>query len=131
MELIKLMKTQNSSPQKVGLDVLIAPQKIIKTSQFLTTSLCLLALQIASHAEIKILINHNPNDSATISFKFKQVPSPSKTDAATHAKFTIIDGERDENGGDLTKLNDGKLPTEEDQPLENFFFNAGTEGGRL
>lgn len=26
---------------------------------------------------------------------------------------------------------DGKLPSEEDQPAANFFFNAGTEGGRI
>jgi hypothetical protein len=31
----------------------------------------------------------------------------------------------------MDKLHDGKLPGEEDQPGENFFFNAGTSGGRL
>jgi Peptidase of plants and bacteria len=37
----------------------------------------------------------------------------------------------DAAGGGLAKLNDGKMPTEEDQPDENFFFNEGTPGGRL
>jgi len=84
-----------------------------------------------SRGEIKISINHNPNDTATSGFKFKDVPSPSKTDAAKSAKFSILEGQRDENGGELEKLNDGKLPTEQDEPAENFFFNAGTPGGRL
>jgi hypothetical protein len=82
-------------------------------------------------AEIKTTVNHNPNESATAAFKFKDVPSPSKTDVAKNAKFVIVDGERDENGGDVDKMNDGKAPTEEDEPAENFFFNAGTPGGRL
>src|SRR5882672_7735170 len=90
-----------------------------------------LILATSSRAEVKIVAEHNPNDSATPKFKFKNVPAPSKTDGATKAQFTIVDGERDENGGDLDKLHDGQLPTEEDQPAENFFFNAGTEGGRL
>ncbi len=64
-------------------------------------------------------------------FKFKNVPALSQTDAATKAKFTLVEGRRDANGGDLGQLHDGKLPTEEDQPAENFFFNAGTDGGRL
>jgi hypothetical protein len=31
----------------------------------------------------------------------------------------------------LAVLHDGRVPAEEDQPSENFFFGAGTEGGRL
>jgi hypothetical protein len=31
----------------------------------------------------------------------------------------------------LEKLNDGLLPAEEDAPGDNFFFTAGTAGGRL
>jgi hypothetical protein len=81
--------------------------------------------------EVKIVVDHNDNEHASAAFKFKTVPPPSKSDTATKAKFSIVDGDRDENGGDVDKLNDGKGPTEEDQPSENFFFNAGTEGGRL
>ncbi|HWX21011.1 MAG TPA: family 16 glycoside hydrolase [Candidatus Binatia bacterium] len=96
----------------------------------LGASLLLLSGAVAL-AEIKPVIDHNDNEHATAAFKFKTVPAPSATDAATKATFTIVDGERDDNGGDLDKLHDGKVPTEEDQPAENFFFNAGTEGGRL
>jgi hypothetical protein len=85
----------------------------------------------ASLAETKIVVDYNDNDHATASFKFKTVPAPARTNAASKATFTIVDGEHDENGGDLDVLHDGKLPTEEDQPSENFFFNAGTQGGRL
>jgi hypothetical protein len=96
----------------------------------ITTSLLLLSAT-AIRAEVKVTVEHNEGDKATADFKFKDIPVPSKDDAATNAKFSIIDGERDPNGGDLDKLNDGKLPTDEDQPEENFFFNAGTEGGRI
>jgi len=94
-----------------------------------SVAILLFASALLCQGEIKTVVNHNEN--ATSAFKFKEVPSPSKTDAAKDAKFSIVDGERDENGGDLDKLNDGKTPTEEDQPEENFFFNAGTPGGRL
>jgi hypothetical protein len=86
---------------------------------------------LAAQAEIKTTVDHNANDQAKAEFKFKNVPSPSTNDAATQSKFTIVDGEKDSAGGGVEKLNDGKLPTEEDQPDANFFFDAGTEGGRL
>src|SRR5215475_6885456 len=99
--------------------------------KFLSAATLLFASALLCCGEIKTAVNHNPNENATSAFKFKDVPSPSKTDAAKDGKFTIVDGERDENGGDVDKLHDGKTPTEEDQPEENFFFNAGTPGGRL
>jgi hypothetical protein len=91
----------------------------------------LLLSQGATLAEIKIVVDHNDNDAATAAFKFKNVPAPSKTDAATKASFTLVDGERDDNSGSLDQLHDGKTPTEADEPDSNFFFNAGTEGGRI
>src|SRR6266436_9471640 len=98
---------------------------------YLISAVAVLVFRLAANAEIKTVTEHVSNEAATQAFKFKTIPSPAKTNAASNAKFSIVDGERDENGGDLEKLHDGKLPTEEDQPLENFFFNAGTEGGRL
>jgi hypothetical protein len=86
---------------------------------------------LIARADVKPVVEHNTGDQATSAFKFKTVPSPAKDDAATKAKWTIVDGVKDDNGGDVDKLNDGGLPSEEDQPTENFFFNAGTEGGRL
>ncbi|HPS03302.1 MAG TPA: hypothetical protein PLA90_17320, partial [Candidatus Sumerlaeota bacterium] len=84
-----------------------------------------------SHAEVKIVIDRNVGQSATSDFKFEKVSRPSRNDAATQATFSLVAGQRDRNGGDLDKLHDGKVPTKEDQPAENFFFNAGTEGGRI
>jgi hypothetical protein len=86
---------------------------------------------LASRAEVKPVVEHKDNSQATAEFKFKTVPSPVKDDAAAKAKISIVEGEKDSNGADTEALNDGKLPTEEDQPEQNFFFNAGTEGGRL
>src|SRR4051794_30569932 len=82
-------------------------------------------------AEVKVIVERNQGEQATPEFKFKTVPAPAKDDAGSKAEFSIIDGQQDENGGGVGVLNDGKLPTEEDQPATNFFFNAGTEGGRL
>jgi hypothetical protein len=83
------------------------------------------------NAGIEIVTDRNGIESGTFDFKFRNAPQPSCNDAATKATFTIVQGRRDRNGGNPDKLNDGKVPTEEDQPSENFFFNAGTEGGRL
>jgi hypothetical protein len=98
---------------------------------FTAATSALLLSGAASFAEIKATVEHNDNDHAAAGFKFKNIPAPSTSDAATKAKLTIVDGERDGNGGELDKLNDGKLPTEADEPAENFFFNAGTDGGRI
>ncbi len=93
--------------------------------------MALLGLAVAAFAEIKIVADHNSNAVATGDFKFKTVPAPVKDDAAAMAKLTFIDGEMDPNGADLSALTDGLLPTDEDQPSANFFFNAGILGGRF
>jgi hypothetical protein len=84
-----------------------------------------------SQAEIKVVVGHHRNQDAAADFKFAEVPAPSQSDAASKATFIIVDGQRDRNGGNLDKLHDGKIPTEDDQPAQNFFFNAGTDGGRM
>lgn len=103
----------------------------MNAQKFLIGAALFLTSGLICPAEIKIVVNHNSDESATSAFKFKDLPSPSKNDAGKSAKFSILEGERDENGGELEKLNDGKTPTEEDGPADNFFFNAGTPGGRL
>jgi hypothetical protein len=85
----------------------------------------------ASLADVRIVSEHNDNASAAGSFRFKNVPSSLKNDAAAKASFAIVDGVVDRNSGGVEKLRDGSLPVEDDQPAENFFFNAGTDGGRL
>jgi hypothetical protein len=85
----------------------------------------------ATFADISIVAEHNDNDHANAGFKFKNVPPPSRHNAATKARFAIVDGEPDDNGGGLDKLHDGEVPSEPDEPAGNFFFNAGTDGGRI
>jgi hypothetical protein len=81
-----------------------------------------LSCALASQAEIKVSIDRQPSDSVSAAFKFVSVPPASQNDAASKATFTLVDGRRDRNGGDLVVLHDGKLPTEEDQPAANFFL---------
>jgi hypothetical protein len=104
----------------------------MKTSQtFIIGISTLLLSAVVSSAEIKITVGHNTGDDATTQFKFSNVPSPVADDAAAKAKFTIVSGDPDDNSADITCLNDGKLPTEEDEPDANFFFASDTQGGRI
>ena len=91
----------------------------------------LLLLQMAATAEVKSAVERHESGKAKGDFSFSSVPRPSRNDAGGKAKFTIVDGERDRNGGDVSKLNDGKVPAESDQPSENVFFNPGSDGGRI
>ena len=82
-------------------------------------------------AEVKTTVEHIDNGSATAEFKFKKVPAPAKENAARKAKITIVAGKQDTNGAETKCLIDGKLPTEEDEPAANFFFEQRADGGRL
>jgi hypothetical protein len=95
------------------------------------TIAALLSLTLAVQAQIKVTVDHNIREGASGAFKFKNVPTPAKGDAAAGAKLLLIDGELDSNGADLIALTDGVLPTQEDEPGKNLFFNAGTGGGRM
>ena len=82
-------------------------------------------------ATCSVVVDHNPNDTANRAFKFKNVPSPVKDDAAANAKLTLIDGQIDAGSAELSALVDGRLPTDEDEPAANLFFSAGSSGGRF
>jgi hypothetical protein len=73
----------------------------------------MLAFEPVSNAEVKVDAEHR---TGTPAFRFTSVPAPANNDAASQAKFTIVDGEGDPNGGELAVLHDGRLPTEADQP---------------
>lgn len=88
-----------------------------------------ITLAFASHAQVKVTVDYNA--SGTGEFKFKNVPAPAKDDAGTKAKSVLVVGELDPNGADFSALTDGLLPTSEDQPAANLFFNAGGSGGRF
>src|SRR3989442_3577636 len=103
----------------------------MKSHTLLIVGVFVLVFGTVSQAEIKIIVEHNSNEDATSAFHFKNIPAPSRFDAATQAAFSIVDGERDANGGDVGKLHDGRVPTDDDQPSGNFFFKAGIEVRRI
>jgi len=81
-----------------------------------------------TRAENKVDTGHSTYG---VGFTFPSVPAPANNDAATAAKFRLVDGDRDPNGGDLAVLHDGRVPSHDDQPAANFFFRAGIDGGRI
>ena len=93
--------------------------------------LFLVTLGPFASAQVKITIDHNTGDAATSLFKFKRVPSPARDDEGSKARLVLVDGRLDPNGADLNALIDGRLPTDEDEPGANLFFNAGSFGGRI
>jgi len=96
-----------------------------------TILIVLLSVALTAQAQVKVTVDHNTGPNATPDFKFKNVPSPVKDNAATQAKLKLVVGAKDDSGADLSALTDGLLPTEQDQPAANFFFNAGSDGGRF
>jgi hypothetical protein len=102
-----------------------------KTSHLVFTIAVLLGLTVAAHGQVKVTVDHNTGAAANSSFKFKNVPSPAKDDLGARARLLLVDGDLDPAGADLNALIDGALPTDEDEPGANFFFNAGTSGGRF
>jgi hypothetical protein len=91
----------------------------------------ILAAATIARADVKTTIERNQDSDATPAFKFKKVPSLEKDNAARKAKVTIVDGTNDDLGGGLEQVNDGRLPSQEDEPELNFFFAQNTNGGRL
>lgn len=97
----------------------------------LILSLAVSARQQGTPPDVKVTIDHNAVAAATPQFKFARVPSPMKDDAGAKAVVKLVDGEMDPNGAALGALVDGLWPREEDEPGANFFFDAGTAGGRF
>ncbi len=91
----------------------------------------LLAIARPAWAKPEVTVEVNRGAQATAKFQFDKIPAPSDSDAAIAAKLKIVAGRRDANGGQLSVLNDGKLPEGDDSPRDNFFLTAGSEGGRL
>ena len=99
--------------------------------RFVLTLGLLSCLASIASAEVKIQLDHHNNENAVPGFKFPKVPAPVRGDAGAKATFSIVDGERDPNGGNVSRLNDGALPGSADDPRANFFFRAGNDGGRV
>lgn len=100
----------------------------MKNHKWISFGMVLWASNAAVVAEVKVTTEHRTESPA---FQFKSVPAPANNDAATNAKFRIVDGEQDRNGANPAVLYDGLVPAEDDQPAASFFFSAGTDGGRF
>ena len=88
--------------------------------------------QAQANAEgIKVAVDRNTGDAATYEFKFAHVPSPVADNAGARAQLLLISGIVDPASGGMECLTDGRLPTEEDEPESNLFFDVGTWGGRF
>ena len=85
---------------------------------------------LATAARAGVSVNTDRNAMGA-GFSFKNVPLPANNDAATLARFRLVDGMGDGNAGSLDALHDGRVPSGEDQPSKNFFFQSGSDGGRL
>ena len=98
---------------------------------------CLIAAAIfsmigpAAGAEINVVVERNREGRATPRFELRVLAPPSADDSGARAQLSLIAGRRDPTGGELAVLNDGRVPGGEDRPGENFFFDAGTPGGRI
>jgi len=88
-------------------------------------------LALTGHAQVRVTVDRNTGNAATKAFKFKNVPAPAKDDAATKAAVTLLVGESDPAGGDISVLTDGLLPAKADEPKSNFYFASGSGGGRV
>jgi len=91
----------------------------------------LLALTLGAKAEVQTTIDYHMDDAESAAFSFAKVPPPSRNDAATTAKFTLVTGEPASTDITLDLLHDGKLPQQADEPQQNFFFVSGSAGGRI
>ncbi len=62
---------------------------------------------------------------------FKRIPPPAADDAAAAARVVIVDGRPHGQSGGPQILVDGKLPSTNDSPPQNFFFIARSIEGRF
>ena len=96
---------------------------------FHLVGLGLLCATCLLHAEVSVDIERNSNDDSGRRFAFKKLPPPSRDDAGNIARFSLAYGASDGNSAELSVLQDGRGPSEEDQPQANFFFEDGSSGG--
>ena len=91
----------------------------------------ILLVSAICRAEMRVVVDRNPDAKATADFQFTQVATPVADNAAASASYTIISGRPDPNGGGPDVLKDGRLPDGSDAPGDSFFFSQGSNGGRL
>jgi hypothetical protein len=78
-----------------------------------------------------IRVDHLTPDQASTSAPYKTVPPPSADDAATTANISVVDGTLPAGPDPVHCLNDGQMPTSQDERDQNFRFAMGTLEGRV
>jgi hypothetical protein len=81
-----------------------------------------------SPAEVQVEVE---KATANSGFTFETLPSPAVDDFGSKVNWRLVGGVSDPNGAPLAALHDGNVPTSDDEPLANFFFQAGTQGGKI
>ncbi len=81
-----------------------------------------------SYAQVSVKTERNRNSAW---FQFESIPLPAIDDAAANATWRIVRGKADANSASSAVLSDGKIPSSDDQPQDNFFFAAGSQDGCL
>ena len=104
---------------------------VYKVSRAALATIALLNLSLLAFSTARVVVDHNSVSTANKGFRFKNVPSPVRDNAAAKARISLVVGRPDPSSGGLSVLTDGALPTHEDEPRANFFFDAGSDGGRI
>lgn len=103
------------------------------SGRFPAVALAIVSLSLWCHSEatladVLVRTERNPEGNA---FQFESIAIPAIDDAAANGKWEIVKGQSDRNSASIAVLSDGKVPSSEDSPRENFFFAAGTTGGMI
>jgi hypothetical protein len=85
----------------------------------------------APRGGLTIRVDHLAPEQASATAPYTTVPPPASDDAATGAKISVVDGQLPQGPDPVHCLNDGQMPTDEDQPARNFRFAMGTLEGRV
>jgi hypothetical protein len=96
---------------------------------FLLTAVAVcLILARAVSADVEVTTENSPDG---LNFRFQSAPLPAVNDAGSNGKWSVLEGHVDANSGSIAVVSDGSVPTSDDQPQQNFFFAAGTDGGMI
>lgn len=82
----------------------------------------------AVSADVQVTTGISPDGAY---FQVPSIPLPAVNDAGVNGKWSVLEGRGDANSGTIAVVSDGRVPTDADQPTQNFFFAAGTDGGLI
>ncbi len=104
------------------------PKRSLKKNVTCFAFIILFVHSVVPTMAVDVQLRRSP---ASAPFRFADGQTPAVDDLGSKGEWTLISGQPDRNGGGLSQLSDGKLPSSEDDPAHNFFFRAGSSGGRI